>query len=290
MLERDGSVLITTGPARASDPRLRRAQSLAHASGAALRITRELVRQKLTGQELVARNKLLDPTTADAIATFSKELPTAQNIASIRLIEAQAASAYWSAWRTLPLIFPKKDSPRVPEHWRSFGTRISPLTGSPRLAVTPGCAMMNYLYALLETEATLAARALGLDASIGIFHVDQPNRDSLACDLMEPVRPQVDAYLLDWITTQPLKREWFFEQRNGNARLMASLTEKLSETAPTWGRAVAPVAEWVAQALWSLAGKSTSKEPTLPTRLTQRQEAKAEEIPLSFEKILCPVE
>jgi hypothetical protein len=26
---------------------------------------------------------------------------------------------------------------------------------------------------------------------MGIFHVDQPNRDSLVCDLMEPVRPQV---------------------------------------------------------------------------------------------------
>jgi CRISPR-associated endonuclease Cas1 len=270
MIERDGSVLVTTGPARSSDANLRRAQALAQVSGVALRITRELIRQKLTGQELVARNKLLDTTTADAIATFSAELPRAEHTASLRLIEAQAASAYWSAWRTLPLTFPKKDLPRVPVHWRSFGTRVSPLTGSPRLAVTPGCAMMNYLYALLESEASLAARALGLDASIGIFHVDQPNRDSLACDLMEPVRPQVDAFLLDWITTQPLKREWFFEQPNGNARLMSSLTEKLAETAPTWARAVAPVAEWVAQALWSSAGRSTSKDLTLPTRLTQR--------------------
>jgi CRISPR/Cas system-associated endonuclease Cas1 len=44
MLERDGSVLTTTGPARSSDSRLRRAQAFAHASGAALRITRELIR------------------------------------------------------------------------------------------------------------------------------------------------------------------------------------------------------------------------------------------------------
>jgi hypothetical protein len=130
--------------------------------------------------------------------------------------------------------------------------------------------MMNYAYALLEAEASLAARALSLDPAMGIFHVDQPNRGSLACDLMEPVRPQVDAYLLDWITTQPLKREWFFEQRDGNARLMASLTEKLSESAPTWGRAIAPVAEWVAQALWNSAGTSASKALTVPTRLTQR--------------------
>jgi CRISPR/Cas system-associated endonuclease Cas1 len=57
MLERDGSVLATTGPVRPSDAKLRRAQALAHVSGAALRVTRELIRQKLTGQESVARNK-----------------------------------------------------------------------------------------------------------------------------------------------------------------------------------------------------------------------------------------
>jgi hypothetical protein len=42
----------------------------------------------------------------------------------------------------------------------------------------------------------------------------------LACDLMEPVRREVDAYLLDWLTHEPLRREWFFEQRDGNCRLM----------------------------------------------------------------------
>ena len=56
LLERDGSVLTATGPVRPSDAKLRRAQALAHVSGAALRITRELIRQKLAGQESVARN------------------------------------------------------------------------------------------------------------------------------------------------------------------------------------------------------------------------------------------
>jgi CRISPR-associated protein Cas1 len=270
LLERDGQVLATTGPVRRSDSRLRRAQALAHASGAALKIARELVRQKISGQANVARHKLLDAATADAIDHFVFELPRAETIPALRVIEAQAAAAYWLAFRTLPVTFPKNEISKIPTHWRSFGTRISPLTGSPRLAVTPACAMMNYLYALLESEASLAARALGLDAGMGLFHVDQPNRDSLACDLMEPVRPQVDSYLLDWITTQSLKREWFFEQRNGNARLMASLTERLSETSSIWARAVAPVAEWVAQTIWNQ-HKKPSNEQTLPTRLTQRR-------------------
>ena len=266
MLERDGKVLAVTGPVRSSDAKLRRAQALAHSSGAALRITRELISRKLAGQEQVARDKLLDSTTADIIAQFRAEVPASDSITTIRLIESQAARAYWSAWSTLPINFPKNQLRRVPEHWRNFGARVSPLTGSPRLAANPPNAILNYLYALLESEARLAAAALGLDPGMGVLHVDTTARDSLACDLMEVVRPQVDAYLLDWITRQFLNREWFFEQRDGNCRLMAPFAVELTKTAPIWGRAVAPVAEWVARAFWS-----TIRKPDVPfaTRLTQ---------------------
>ncbi len=278
MLERDGKVLAVTGPVRSSDAKLRRAQALAHSSGAALRITRELISRKLAGQEQVARHKLLDSTTADAIAQFKAQVPTGDSISTIRLIESQAARAYWSAWSTLPINFPKNQLRRVPGHWRSFGARVSPLTGSPRLAANPPNAILNYLYALLESEARLAAAALGLDPGMGVLHVDTPARDSLACDLMEVVRPQVDAYLLDWITRQFLNREWFFEQRDGNCRLMAPFTVELSKTAPIWGRAVAPIAEWVARAFWS-----TNRKPDAPfaTRLTQGNKRQAKAAPSS---------
>jgi CRISPR-associated endonuclease Cas1 len=272
MLERDGSVLATTGPVRSSDAKLRRAQALSHHSGAALRITRELISQKLAGQERVARHKLLDAPTADTIAKFRAEVPTGDSITTIRLVESQAARAYWSAWSTLPINFPKNQLHRVPEHWRSFGARVSPLTGSPRLAANPPNAILNYLYALLESEARLAAAALGLDPGMGVLHVDTTARDSLACDLMEVVRPQVDDYVLDWITRQSLNREWFFEQRDGNCRLMAPFAVQLSRTAPSWGHAVAPITEWVARAFWS-----TIRKPDVPlaTRLTQANKREA---------------
>jgi CRISPR-associated endonuclease Cas1 len=281
MLDRDGSVLATTGPVRSSDAKLRRAQALAGQSGAALRITRELISRKLAGQEQVARHKLLDSATAQKIAKFRAEVPTAESISSIRLIESQAGSAYWAAWRTLPINFPRNDLRRVPDHWRSFGARISPLTGSPRLATNPVNAILNYLYALLESEAHIAAAALGLDPGLGVLHADTPNRHSLACDLMEPIRAQCDAYVLDWITREPLKRDWFFEQRNGNCRLMAPFAARLAETAPTWGRAVAPFAEWVARTLWSTITKPARQ--TFPaTRLTQRRRREAKGGPSSL--------
>jgi CRISPR-associated endonuclease Cas1 len=266
MLETDGKVLASTGPVRSSEAKLRRAQALAHASGAALTITRELIRRKLDGQEHVARHKLLDTSTADTIARFKAELPTADCISTIRLIEAQAARTYWSAWRALPINFPKNDRSRVPDHWCSFGARVSPLTGSPRLASNPPNAILNYLYSLLESEARLAAACLGLDPGLGVLHVDTSARDSLACDLMEASRFQVDAYLLDLITRQPLLRQWFAERSDGNCRLVSSFAARLSETAPIWGRAVAPITEWVARVFWS-----TIYRPDAPiaTRLTQ---------------------
>jgi hypothetical protein len=120
---------------------------------------------------------------------------------------------------------------------------------------------------VLETETRLAAAILGLDPGIGVLHVDTAYRDSLACDLMEAVRPDVDAFVLNWLKREPLPRSNFFEQRDGNCRLMANFTATLSQTAPTWARLVAPVAEWFAREISSLSGK---RQYNPPARLTQR--------------------
>ena len=180
MLDRDGSVLITTGPVRSSDAKLRRAQAMALENGAALRISRDLIDRKLAGQERVASDGFGNEPAASAIRRLRSDLAGAQSIETVRLIESQAARVYWSAWRTLPIMFPKSDLRRVPEHWRAFGSRVSALTGSPRLATNPANAILNYLYAMLEAEARLAAATLGLDPGIGVLHVDTPYRDSLA--------------------------------------------------------------------------------------------------------------
>jgi hypothetical protein len=162
---------------------------------------------------------------------------------------------------------------RVPEHWKTFGSRMSALTQSPRLAVNPPNAMLNYLYTLAQSESRLALAALGLDPGIGVLHKDTRTRDSLASDLIEPARPQVDSFLLDWLTKEPLRRQWFHEERNGNCRLMSSLATRLSESSTIWRRAVAPFAEGIVRALW---GQRPINERAPATRLTQnrRREAK----------------
>jgi CRISPR-associated endonuclease Cas1 len=274
LLERDGKVLATTGPVRPSGARLRRAQALAGSNGTAVQLAIELITKKLAGQEKVARERLNNLVVAESIAKLRRDLQSVRRLEAVLSIEASAALAYWSAWSNLEIQYPRIDLRRVPDHWQTFGARVSPLTGSPRLAVNPPNAVLNYLYAILESEARLAAAELGLDPGLGVLHKDTPNRDSLACDLMEPVRPLVDAYLFDWMNRGPLRREWFFEQANGNCRLMGPFAAQLSETAGAWRRAVSPYAEQAAKIFWQ--GRSKKSRYTfLPTRLTQTRRSLA---------------
>lgn len=263
MLDRDGSVLATTSPVRSSDPRLRRAQALAPHSGADVRIARALISSKLAGQARVARRSLNDFAAAKAILQARAALDTAVAIPDIRRLEARGGLAYWSAWRNVPVNFPSADLRRVPEHWRTFGSRISPVSGSPRCAANPVNAILNYLYAALEAESRLAAATVGLDPGLGFLHADSRSRDSLACDLMEPVRPEVDSYVLDWLTNRLLRRKDFFEMPDGTCRLMAGLCVQLSQTMRTWSHFVAPWAELVARTLWATVSKP-GKPPATP--------------------------
>jgi hypothetical protein len=156
---------------------------------------------------------------------------------------------YWQTLAAVPVRFARRDAAKVPEQWRTIGSRMSPLTGSPRLAATPAHALLNYLYALLEVEARVACLAVGLDPGLGVLHADQRNRDSLACDVMEAVRPRVDRWLLELLARRTFAARDFFETRTGQCRVLPPLTHELAETTVLWARAIAPVAERVAQTL-----------------------------------------
>jgi len=215
----------------------------------ALSIARALLVQKLQSQERIARQHLNADAVADSIRVERDLLPSLDAIDALRWAEARAALAYWSAWRNVRVVFPNSALARVPAHWRVFGARRSPLTGSGRLAVNPPNAMLNYLYAILESEARIAAVAVGLDPNLGMLHADTDSRPSLACDLMEAARTNVDEVVLNLITKQTLRRDWFFEERDGNCRLMAGFAALLAEAAPGLASAVVPIAESVAKAL-----------------------------------------
>jgi hypothetical protein len=264
-------------PGEPSEARLRRAQALAAGNGLGLEIARSLIDAKLKGQEQVLRERLNCQGAADVVSDFRNKLVSADTFDAIRIVEANAAACYFREWRDIPVTWPKADLPKIPDHWRFAGTRQSPLTGGPRLAVAPVHAVLNYCCALLQAETRLAVSVLGLDAGLGVgLHTDTANRGSLALDVLEPIRPQIEAWLLNWIASEPFRRSDFFETGSGNCRLMSQLCTKLSGTASVWGKLVAPWAEYVARALSTAtkAGRECNRTP--PTRLTQlhRTEAK----------------
>ena len=79
--------------------------------------------------------------------------------------------------------------------------------------------MLNYLYALLRQRRALPV-CLRARSGLGVFHADQKCRDSLVLDLMEAVRPQVDAYLLDLLAARTFSAKDFVETRKGVCRVL----------------------------------------------------------------------
>ena len=208
-LDADGRVLAAFGPQGTDRPGLRRAQARALDTPDGNGIVRRILAEKIAGQaETMAAVDRVVPVTDVAVASIraaADALHVAVGRDELRLAEAQAAAAYWSAWSPVSVTFARRDADRVASHWRTFGSRSSPHTGNPRLAGNPANAILNYLYAILEGEASIAARIVGLDPGIGLLHADQLNRDSLAADLMEPVRPLVDRYVLRLLSRPDLR-------------------------------------------------------------------------------------
>ena len=199
-LDTDGRVLIASAGLGRNDPRLRRAQATAIDTPTGDDIARRLISEKVAAQADTLRGVDVVAPVGDDVIEALRDVPRRLHVATsrdeIRTAEALAAAAYWRAWADVPVRFARRDAGRVPEAWLRFGTRSSPLTASPRLAVAPAQAILNYLYSLLEAEARLACLTVGLDPGLGVLHADLNARDSLALDVMEPIRPVVDRWVL----------------------------------------------------------------------------------------------
>lgn len=148
-----------------------------------------------------------------------------------------------------------EDPETVPEHWRTFGPLGSAYSNGNQQAVTPPNAILNYLYAVLEVEIRIACLSVGLDPSLGIFHPIQRGRDSFVFDLMEPLRPAVDAYVLDLLGERTFEKSDFFENRKGVVRVLPPLTHELSETAERWRTVAGTTVEEVAATLLEIGGR-----------------------------------
>lgn len=292
-IDNDGNIIVAGGPSGLDDARLRRAQALAIVSGVGLDIAKSLIRQKLAGQADVLYGDFRESdASVTAIRLLRRRIDDAASVEELRQLEAQAASIYWSAWRDLPIPFVRKDAAKVPDIWLRFGSRRSPLSSpSPRRAGNPANALLNYVYAIVEAECRIAALAVGLDPAIGVMHSDLRARDSLACDLMEPVRPKADEFVLELLKRREFRKSDFFETRQGVCRILPPITKELAESSPRFAKVIGSIAEDVAQKIFRSAKlamtrlqepqvsrtETPQKDEALPTPLTQSNRSNGKE-------------
>jgi CRISPR-associated endonuclease Cas1 len=257
-LDRDGRQLAISGDLGVDHAALRRAQARAVETPVGVEISRLLLGRKLEG-ELDVLDRVDGLDAALTVTASLAALERAQTIDAMRQAEARAAAGYWSALANQPVRFAKRDQRHLPPEWSRLGQRTSPLTGSPRAAVVPGQAMLNYVLGVAEGEACHALRVCGLDVGIGIVHRDVKARASMAADVLEPIRPQVEGYLVELLDQRTLRASDFYASRRGAVRVLPSLTDALAQTGLLWAERLAPLAERVAEML--LEGR--------PTPLTQ---------------------
>lgn len=264
-IDADARVVACYAPLGTNDVRLRRAQALAGAGPRGVTIARGLLQRKLAGQRavLVSLHRS-DEKMSQAIAAIDVArtgLVATDDLNELRWLESVAASAYWTVLSDLPVRFPRAEHERIRPQWRSVGARSSPLTGTPRAAATPFQAMLNYLLAVAETEARIAAVTIGLDSEMGFLHLDRRFRHSLANDVLEPIRSALEAYVLEIVRTRVLSSRDFSETAQGACRLMPVLARTLVRTAPLWAAKLSPVVRFVVQELRATRADSAERTP-----------------------------
>jgi CRISPR-associated protein Cas1 len=191
---------------------LRRAQ-LAASPKQRLEVARAILVMKIRACEMSERE------TQDALRTVSN----ARDHSELLIAEALTAKVYWRRY----VGFRPRLSDRCPAAWSVFRGRLEKRGKQlvPRWARTPSNAALNYGYAVALGNCTRALVGLGLDPSFGfLHHGDAPGRLSLSYDVIELLRPRVDACVFRFLKNRPFDRKEFFE--NGSQVMLAPRTAR----------------------------------------------------------------
>ncbi len=264
-----GEALLVSGRLGLDDARLRAAQVLASAgSEHGLIICRRLIVEQIIARRQLLLHHFPDATkAATALEALVSDVSVAPSFEHLRTLEASGAATYWRCWEhRVAVRWARRDEARVPERWKSYPGRGSPLANGPRMSADPINSCLNLAAALLELATILALRGAGLDHGIpfGRLHSPQKARASAAADAMEPARWRAEELVLELVENAVLSRRQFLEGRSGHVVIAPPFAKSLVETwLPELERAVAPWAEWIAAELGKAIGVDT------PTRLTE---------------------
>jgi CRISPR-associated protein Cas1 len=277
VIDDDADVMLVPGAYGTDDARLRRLQA-APPPELAVDLAAAMLQAKLDGHAKVARSLLERPDLAYTIDGLGEAMDAAPTIDELRQLEASAAACYFDAWIANPATtvrFRTADTSRVPAHWFVYEGRRSLLTNgnNARKAERPLNALLNLTYRFAELECRLALVAMGLDPGLGFVHADMPNRDSLALDLLEALRPDVERHVLNLVAERTFSRTDFVERNDGSVRIAPPLVQHLAGTMPMWAQLAAGHAEELAHAL-GRAAQGTYR-PRTPLSGTNQRAAQA---------------
>lgn len=196
---------LALGP-RHNDAALRIAQCLAAVDEhLVLAYARDLVQAKLRAQRrtimalLAVRADCRKALTAALTSLVETEasLGVAQDVAAVRGREGAAAAT----------------------HFRALACVLPPCLGfagrNRRPPRDPVNAALSLGYTLLSADAVRACHVAGLDPMVGFYHRPAFGRDSLACDLIEPLRPRLDRWLWDQFRSRTLRADHFATSASG---------------------------------------------------------------------------
>jgi CRISPR-associated protein Cas1 len=190
-----------------------------------LGFSRAIVAAKLTSQlDFLKERREQFPIGRFPLTTGIHKLENAleaidaqESIASLRGLEGTAAASYFEALREI-----------IPAKLHFLNRNRRP----PR---DPVNAILSLTYTMLHCEAVLALYGAGLDPFIGFYHTLDFGRESLACDVMEALRPQADRFALALFREETLVAADFscsemgcLLGKTGRARYYAAY-EKLAE-------------------------------------------------------------
>jgi CRISPR-associated protein Cas1 len=158
----------------------------------------------------------------DDLARLASDPPETVN--ELRLLEAQSAVANFRAWYATSLLWRTSTRHPIPDEWRTVGPRFTRVyaTGS-RNASHPVNAILNYAYAVLQSQVQIKAVADGYDPMLGIMHYDRDGVPAFILDMMEPERPKVDRAVLSFLKSEALRPADFTIREDGVVRLNPEL-------------------------------------------------------------------
>lgn len=226
--------VVVAGVGYAAAPELAAAQRAAQMSARlTMSISRPLIAEKIArcSDTLVAT---IEPSEARerslaSLASSAQEMKhrPPQTMDVLRGIEGRVAQAYFAAWRSIPLRWKGIGRKPIPEEWHRVGSRVVSGNKRNRNATHPINAMLSYGYAVLESQVQMAVIAAGLDPTIGYMHAHHARRSALVLDLMEPLRPMVDAVVLGLARSNTFNPADFVLRNDGVCRVAPQLARNV---------------------------------------------------------------